>query len=329
MLYIIRNAIGKDDGYVSSIRPISTATFDQQQQQFEDGVAIEEADKLLDDSLSNQNKSRNKSRNQQIEKENEDDVVSWDYTSVDNILENEDDLYYSSCEEEEDCEGEDEEEEEELEQHSSSSSPSSSDDDDLFSSNGPLKITNNIIKKKKKGGNKYKDYCFGCAWGGPRGVTIPGSKINQCLKLIENNYGTMKNRELARVVHCFYKKEIYEPSNRLGRTLPMWRTYEILKHIEDHSIEPRIFIGESIRSLSKMYSAYKTMVFKDCKLKNGHSRKAGIERNVRTLLSLNKRMGELYRMNPKAMNFYNNDCTINLEAAGKLINLNKNWTISS
>ncbi len=51
------------------------------------------------------------------------------------------------------------------------------------------------------------------------------------------------------------------------------------------------------------------------------------EKVFNNLLATHRRIEAMYRAKPHDLNFWNDDCTINFESMGKLINLQKNWTI--
>jgi hypothetical protein len=163
--------------------------------------------------------------------------------------------------------------------------------------------------------------CFGCMWGHPDQSALNGDKVNECLKMIDDGYGTIHNLCLARQVHQFFKKEIY------GKvaSVPMWRTMCIKHHIENHTLEPRIFLGEMIRKSRDEYNELRDKVNKSITLSDGTRVNVVDDKTHRCLSSTVKNILELYKTSPKTMNFYNKNCTIDLEKAGKLINPNKTW----
>lgn len=177
--------------------------------------------------------------------------------------------------------------------------------------------------KKKSKIDKYA--CFGCMWGSPKDDAINTSNMNRCIRILEENYGKMDNTVLARITHVFYKNEIYLPSK--GK-VPMWRSAAIKEHIEHHMLEPRIFIGESIKKLLSVLTVTQDCLFKQQMLFDGTIKDAVDERSSRFMISLFKQIIQLYRLNPKQMNFYNENSKINFERIGSMINLNKNWDIS-
>lgn len=229
--------------------------------------------------------------------------INWRYVPIEKVLkgdqaeeadENEDEIY-SSCDE-----GEEEDEEE---------------------------YTGDQETKRKRVKDKR---CFGCSWGSSgTGDSINGNKMNVCIKIIEQNYGKTDNAELARIVHCFYMKEIYEPLKKEGKSIPKWTSKKIKKHIESHLLEPRIFIGESLKKLSRFERLLENMIVTEHEFIDGSRRMLLMEKNMKLSLEIMKRKLELYKATPRSMNFFNSDCSINMEMIGKFVNIQKEWNWSA
>lgn len=202
------------------------------------------------------------------------------------------------------------------------------------------KPTTTTTKKPRRKTGMYSMNCFGCMWTSSNQDSINVNHMNACLRIIDENYGRMDNAALSKSVHLYFKHNIYLPMKKRGKNIKIWRTGTIKEHIEKHTLDPRIFVGETIREYKEYLEAIKRMsfahiVYKEDSLdfEDPHSipppkmRLVLMERNIKCLMDMEKRVTELYKLNPKNLNFYNDDCKINFDSIGKMINMNRNWTI--
>lgn len=194
-------------------------------------------------------------------------------------------------------------------------------------------------------GNDGKD-CFFCNWGSSEMTestrkdsydsetdddyaTVKeqtGNAFNDCLHLMYKNYGIISNQNLARQVHLMFKEKIYKPLIETGQQISMCKTKDIVKHIENHcSIEPRIFLVENLRTLSRISNILQGMIFfrkrggeeeDDDDDEDGNHRIQCDPKTLKSLSDIIKLQEGLYSANTKKFNFYNEHWSIDLQKIG-------------
>lgn len=90
--------------------------------------------------------------------------------------------------------------------------------------------------------------CVGCSWifadtGSENGQVkqIQQNNIPRINELVSRLVTKIHIDQLARIVHTYYTKHIYEPMRHAGRKdVPRWRTKDIKTHILGHTNNPRI-----------------------------------------------------------------------------------------
>lgn len=288
------------------------------------------------------------------------EAVSWNYANMNELVYQDDDIYDTSCDELEFPRDQPEEvDETPLSRRLNANNPSSPggepgdsgdeggeegesrpDSSPRANSGNPLSQADNDeedilnmpesnrIPRATEQRQRFTDKsCFGCMWKSARqeNTAISVNRMNKCIAMIEQNYGTIDNRYLAKLVHKYFKHKIYLPKE--GK-VPMWRTRTIQDHIEKHTLEPRIFVGESIRNLKKFMAAIGNMTFTEQVNEAGETHTIPQKDNIKLYLDIHKRIAEMYKINPKEMNFFRPDCAINYDTIGSLINLQKIFTIT-
>lgn len=190
-------------------------------------------------------------------------------------------------------------------------------------------------KRKKTVGRFSSLKCFGCKYGSPDQDPISGRNMNTLIRIFEENYGRTDNLVLARMCHVYFKQHIWQPMKDMGMHIDMWRTKEILDHFLSHNQEPRIYLGETIKKYKHIAGALESMAFKKIQIAadgndNSNRETTSIivpdKANLKDLLDVDKRIIELYKVNPKVLNFYNNNSYIDLAQMGNLMNIHKNFT---
>lgn len=175
-----------------------------------------------------------------------------------------------------------------------------------------------FLKTKEK--QTAENFCVGCYFGCLEKEIIYGKAINDLIKLIYDNYGSLDNNVLAKSAHTIYKYRIYNECKKYGYDCPMWRTKSIKEHIEKHCKDPRLFIGETMKHLTKDILALNKIMYKVYAKEDGTQE---LQVDLPTLKARNdllKAQFIVYRSNPKMMNFYNEKRQIDLERFGSLIN---------
>ena len=258
-------------------------------------------------------------------------TFSWEYVSIDGIVEKYG--YDSSCDELEDDDEEEWSEPEEVE--SDEESPWKIPFQDRvtnFHKNVMDMPTVDDIERERKIKRRKKDLkddaskCFGCLWYNDKSDAISGRCMNRLLSIIEENYGQIANEALSRVAHLYFKHNIYLPMKKLGKSVPLWRSRHIQQHIEEHSREPRFFIGQSMSLYSNIMKKLQNMIFRNITDPGGASKVVFDEKTLKMHLDLHKRVTELYRIKPNGMNFYNEKLKVDFERIGNFVNLSKEWT---
>ena len=184
------------------------------------------------------------------------------------------------------------------------------------SSNSSRSSNSERIKKRE---------CFGCMYGNRKMDGIKVNNINLLIKLMEENIGKLNYYSLARMAHLFFKHSIYIPMKNEGLKINMWRTHDIYIHLKYHIMDPKFFIWNTIAELSDRLTVLNDMCFKLASMEDGNKVLIADEKVMRMCADTQKRIVDTYKLNPKSMNFYNEQSGINLETLGKLINTSKDW----
>lgn len=230
------------------------------------------------------------------------DSLEWQYVSVSKLL-NEDDEYYSSCDEMEN------------DYHSDEYGlPFISSDSDE-----PRRVVH--VSK-----SKADSECFLCSWVSKKGIVYPLAKINKLVSILQSNYGNMNNMALAKILHQYFKDEIW-PFLDKSLGVVMWRTKTALRHIEEHTLDPNIHIGETIKKFKKISTALEQKIFKTITNQNGEQITVPDVKAIKSLTELEKTVREVYRTPPNSMNFYSESSKIEFSSIGNHVNLNKQFSI--
>ncbi len=144
--------------------------------------------------------------------------------------------------------------------------------------------------------------CFGCEYAFPRHGDLDGAKINELTRFVEENYGRMDIRVLARICHLMFKDTIYEPMRKAGKEVPMWTSRGIFTHLEHHLRVPRVFLHNSIDKLKRVQTSLEGMLFREDRSSNGARTVRPVPENFRLFMLVNKRLSDLFKEQPKKMN---------------------------
>lgn len=165
--------------------------------------------------------------------------------------------------------------------------------------------------------------CFLCYWSSNNSAVYSVNKINILVNMIESNYGKMSNIALAKMAHKYFKDQIWP---NVKDKVPMWRTLHALFHIEHHSLEPRIYIGETIKKIGKVQNILLDMIFRKVQNQDGEDIAIPDVKVIKSITELEKTQRELYKTVPNTMNFFNDKCEIDFAKIGSHVNLNKNFS---
>lgn len=201
---------------------------------------------------------------------------------------------------------------------SSSSSLSASDDlSRMFQS---IKSYYDLARSEKK----ESEICFCCMFGSSQDPAIDGTALNELMDLIRQNYGISGNRFVARLAHCYFMNHIYIPLKLDGKDIPLCKSIDFLRHIEGHSNDPVIHLGQTIMKYKKVNSILKNMLFMVKRDESGMEYFTWDRNTLRYILETDKQIIALYKTNPKDMLFYNESFRIDTSVSGKFFNFHKN-----
>jgi len=187
------------------------------------------------------------------------------------------------------------------------------------------------------------EQCFGCMWGSSQHDKLPEGGVKVLLRFLDESYGNMDNVSMAGHAHVIFKQLVYTPMIREGKRIVDWPAASILAHIEQrHMLDPRIFVGESLRHFGKAEEKIRTLLDKTLNrsIQNANlanmeiseeeaeelsqqsaSDMKNMERLVRLSVILNKQQVTLYKGNPKDWNFLRDGSAIDIQTPGSLVNL--------
>ena len=156
---------------------------------------------------------------------------------------------------------------------------------------------------------RQRPECFLCAWGNALHDGIEAPHVNKLTDIIQQNYGVHHNREIATEVVLYYMNEVYDPA--LGMA-PMTRQM-VLEHLEQHTLDARIFLGEAIKAEKQLAFLFKQRMWHT----DGSFDKAAVAEYRRS-------MGALcgyYNMQLARMNFNNGNNAEDMKKQANYMNL--------
>jgi hypothetical protein len=152
--------------------------------------------------------------------------------------------------------------------------------------------------------------CFFCGWGDPALYDrIHAPHITIIHDILNSLYGHIENSDLATMLVLYYNEHVY--LENCG--MPQLNHQIALRHIEQHTLEPRIFIGESLRAWGKV----KTILANKICYQNGNVD----HKSIKSMNEVEKSILNLYKLDPSKMNFYNNNRDIDLKLMGRYTTL--------
>lgn len=196
-------------------------------------------------------------------------------------------------------------------------------DEGLSDNNNPVYSR----KKRKRNEDVPKElWCFGCRFGSEKDPSINGNRMNELIRIFTDNYLKMDNMILARLMHVYFKRMIWEPMK--GKKKDMWRTREIYVHFTEHIRDPRVYIGQTIEKYKIISDTLNHMLIKQVNLENGSIIDIADHKNIKSMLDLDKRVLELYKTNPERMLFYNPSLQIDFSQLNKFVTMHKHWSMN-
>jgi hypothetical protein len=114
-------------------------------------------------------------------------------------------------------------------------------------------------KRRKEYHHANSDECVLCGWGNKLHDGIEAEHFVHLNNIINMNYGTHHNKEIAIELSLYFKEEIYDPTSGMKLL-----TKEMaLEHIESlHTLNARIYHGEAIKEEKEMKFLFKNIIWK-------------------------------------------------------------------
>jgi len=165
-----------------------------------------------------------------------------------------------------------------------------------------------------------KNLCFGCMWGHRQFDRVASTKLNGLADIFDSHFLTSEPRELAYLIYLYYQAEIYLPGIKGGKRFPEWTHGQILIHIEEHILEPRVFVARSIRKCIKIQRALEMFLFEEDEETH---RRTYDEKAMKTWLLFNKRQLDLHNCDCKHMFGYSESMQINPSQLSRVIHADR------
>lgn len=178
----------------------------------------------------------------------------------------------------------------------SSSSSNSSDSDD-----------GEGRRKHKEISEPLNTLCFGCMWGHRQFDRVASEKLNRMADIFDKHFLRSESPELAHLLSLYYQAEIYKPGRKTGKNFPRWTENQIFIHIEEHILEPRVFLAKSIRKCIKAKRALEMFFFREDLITQ---QRMYDEKAMRMWLLFDKRQSDLYNCDYKGMFGYSENMKI-------------------
>lgn len=158
--------------------------------------------------------------------------------------------------------------------------------------------------------------CFGCMWGHRKYDRVASEKLNRLADIFDTHFLTSESRELAHLLWLYYQAEIYQPGLKTGKMYPQWSEAQIMIHIEEHILEPRVFVARSIRKCIKSQRALEMFFFEE----DPESRRRTYnEKAMRLWLMFNKRQMDLHGCDYKNMFGYSENMRIDPSQLSRVV----------
>jgi hypothetical protein len=104
-----------------------------------------------------------------------------------------------------------------------------------------------------------QDECFLCGYSDGGDAVETGHHLAM-VEIIKKHHGTCSNLELARMLHLYFKKEVYDARTR---SPPMLTVHTALLHIEVHVKDARIKLGMWIEEEEELKLCLKNRIFRE------------------------------------------------------------------
>ena len=187
-------------------------------------------------------------------------------------------------------------------------------------------------------------FCFGCSWQDPNKINTDFNAVSHMMQTMYRFFGQIQTKELAKIIHKQFMSTVYYPFLQQQEEkrredeyndilpqppvyLPIWRTKEIYQHLRTHVKDPRFFIHNKIEELEEDSEVLNGMTYSYVRDNNNNEYLRPDLAVIKTRLDINKRQIELYNLNFKKMNYYNEALAINIDLSGSVMNIHKNLTI--
>jgi hypothetical protein len=167
------------------------------------------------------------------------------------------------------------------------------------------------LKRRKTSNHRHeREECYLCAWGNKFHDGIEAPHVNKLVEILQTNYGIHSNIEIAQELHLYFKNHVFDPTTGMKML-----TKEIaLEHIEElHSLDARIFIGESIKSEKKLLFCFQNAIWRD---DNTYDKDT-----LAQYRKSKKELRDLYMMPISKMNFNNGNNADDMKKAANYFNL--------
>ena len=162
--------------------------------------------------------------------------------------------------------------------------------------------------------------CFGCMWGHRQFDRVASTKLNRLAEIFDGHFLTSEPRELAHLIHLYYQAEIYLPGSKGGKRFPEWTEDQILIHIEEHILEPRVFVAKSIRKCIKVQRALEMFFFEEDEETH---RRTFNEKAMKLWLTFNKRQMDLHNSDCKHMFGYSESMKIDPSQLSRVVHADR------
>ena len=169
----------------------------------------------------------------------------------------------------------------------------------------------NKEKRRKEREKKYSfNKCFLCLYGNTQHDKIEAHHMVNLINIIDDQYGHGDDDQVGYSLHKYFKDNIY----RKEYNIPMLTTEMATAHIQSHTLNPNLYIGNEIRQWRKEAYIQRQQIHSI----DGKSD----EKKIKLVLEICKWIRDLQHQDPKKMNFYNPNLKIDLPSRfGSYLNI--------
>lgn len=158
--------------------------------------------------------------------------------------------------------------------------------------------------------------CFLCRFGNREYDAVDKEDMKALIEALERGIGHRNLFAHAKMIHKMYMSTIYATAQARGEQMPVWRTHQVLEHICQHEMDPRINLYLVLSDLRTVLDELKNSLF----IRDPATGETVLHsKHYREYQNTIKMIHTLYKAKPEQMNFFTESAALNLAEANKRV----------